>query len=242
MTHPRPRSPLVIAHRGASGHRPENTWSAYELAVEQAADMIEIDLHLCLDQRIVVTHDCDLGGLGGNGEVTDHPLSTIRSLDAGDGQMVPTLEEVLDGFGARIAFNLELKGGTRGRYAGLERAALDAVVARDLLDTTLFSSFNDQTLRALGDTVRDARLGLLVDPIRARDAVARALDLGAEALNPWVGLADARLIDEAHAAGLAVYVFTVDEPPEMQRLLALGVDGIFTNYPDRLRKLVEPNE
>ncbi|MCH2172405.1 glycerophosphodiester phosphodiesterase [Myxococcota bacterium] len=242
MTQSRPSRPLVIAHRGASGHRPENTRSAYELAVEQAADMIEIDLHLCLDQHIMVTHDRDLTGLGGDGDVSDQAFAEIRSLDAGDGQVVPTLEEVLEDFGPRIAFNLELKDGSQGRYPGLERATLDLVTAHGLMTTTLFSSFNDEILQALVEADPHTRLALLIGPLRARDAVARALEVGAEALNPWRGLVTPALVEEVHAAGLAMYVFTVDEPPEMQRLLNLGVDGIFTNYPDRLRKLVGPNE
>jgi hypothetical protein len=138
--------PLVIAHRGASASRPENTLSAYALAVEQRSDMIEIDLHRTRDGEIVITHDQDLAGLGGDGEIADATFASVRALDAGDGQRVPTLDEVLDVFGSRIPFNLELKRGTRIEYPDLEAASIDAVERRGLLDTTLFSSFYDSVL------------------------------------------------------------------------------------------------
>ena len=90
------RRPLVIAHRGASGYLPENTLPAYERAVAQNADMIEIDLHRTCDGAIVVAHDADLTGLGGRGEIADVTLSEVRTLDAGGGECVPTLDEVLE--------------------------------------------------------------------------------------------------------------------------------------------------
>ena len=94
----RPERPLVIAHRGASAQRPENTLPAYEKAIEMRADMIEIDLHLTRDREIVITHDEELAGLGGQGEIADASAGEIRALDVGGGDRVPTLDEVLDGW------------------------------------------------------------------------------------------------------------------------------------------------
>jgi glycerophosphoryl diester phosphodiesterase len=232
------RPPLVIAHRGASGYRPENTMPAFALAVEQRADMVETDLHRTRDGSIVVTHDEELVGLGGVGEIADASLAEVRALDAGGGERVPTLDELLDGFGARIAFNLELKRGTRRPYEGLEAGALAAVEARGLLPGTLFSSFYDPVLARLRELAPAARLGLLISVRFPRDIVARARALAAEAIHPEAPLVDRRLVEEAHAAGLRVLVFTVDAEDEMRRLLALGVDGLFTNLPDRMRRLV----
>lgn len=232
-------SPKVIAHRGASGHRPENTLPAYALAVEQGADMIEIDLHRTRDGAVVILHDDTLHALGGTGDVADATLADVRALDAGDGERVPTLDEVLDGFGDRIPFNLELKWSRVGDYAGLEAQALAAVRERGLLDRTLFSSFRDSVLGRLRAAEPRARLALLISPRYPERAVERAGAVGAEALNPWYGLSAPGLVRSAHEAGLAVYPFTVDGPPEMRRLLDAGVDGLFTNYPDRLRNLVD---
>jgi glycerophosphoryl diester phosphodiesterase len=229
---------LVIAHRGASGTLPENTRPAYELAIEQRADMIEIDLHRSRDGEIVVTHDEDLAGLGGRGEIAEATAAEIRALDAGDGERVPTLDEVLDDFGSRIPFNLELKRGRSGTYAGLEAAALTAVERRGLLDRTLFSSFYDSVLARLRELSPAARIALLLSARDSQQPLARARAVGAEAINPSLFLAMPELIDAAHAEGLAVYVYTVDAEHDMRRLLDLGVDGMFSNFPARLRTLV----
>ncbi len=232
------RPTQVIAHRGASAYRPENTLPAYALAIDQDADMIEVDLHVTRDGVIVVTHDEELAGLGGKGEIADATLDEVRSLDAGGGEQIPTLDAVLDGFGARIPFNLELKQGTRGPYPGLEEAALAAVERRGLLSRTLFSSFYDPVLARLRALSADARLALLVSRRFPQGALDRARALRAEAVNPEEGIATGDFVASAHRAGLDVHVFTVDAEPELREFLGRGVDGIFTNFPDRLRALV----
>jgi glycerophosphoryl diester phosphodiesterase len=234
----RPGRPLVIAHRGASGHRPENTLGAYALAVEQRADMIEIDLHRTADGAVVITHDEDLSGLGGRGEIADARLEEVRRLDAGAGERVPTLDEVLDAFGPRIPFNLEIKRGRHADYPGLEAVALEAVARRGLLERTLFSSFYDPVLARLRELSPEARVAFLVSRHYPDRALERARAVGAEALNPEACLVTGELVEGAHRAGLAVYVFTVDDPDEMARMLDLGVDGLFTNHPDRMRALL----
>ncbi len=235
----RPSQPLVIAHRGASGERPENTLSAFQLAVDQRADMIETDLHLSRDGAIVVRHDPDLASLGLRRELRATDLAQIRSLDAGDGEKIPILDEVLDRFGSQIAFNLELKSGSDGAYPGLEAAVLRAVEGRGLLASTLFSSFCDDVLGQLRALSPAARLAVLVSRRRPKGGLERARAVGAEALNPWYGLADADFVAAAHADGLAVYPYTVDALADMQRCLEAGVDGMFTNHPSRLRELLD---
>jgi len=231
--------PLVIAHRGASAECPENTLPAYALAVEQRADMIEIDLHRTRDGAVVIVHDEDLGGLGGEGVIEDTLLADVRALDAGAGEPVPTLDEVLDRFGDRIPFNLELKRGVRAPYDGLEAVALDAVRGRGLLAGTLFSSFFDPVLERLRALEPAARIAFRLSPRDAVRPFERARAVGAEALNPWDGMVTRELVDAAHAEGLAVYPFTVDDPERMRRLLGWGADGLFTNCPARMRRLVD---
>jgi glycerophosphoryl diester phosphodiesterase len=235
----RPERPLVIAHRGASAYRPENTLSAYALAVAQAADMIEIDLHRTRDGAVVVAHDAELERIGGRGEIGAASLAELRGLDAGAGERVPTLDEVLDAFGARIPFNLELKQGSGGPYAGLPSRAVEGVLARGLLGRTLFSSFYDPVLHELRGLSADARIALLLSRRSPQSWPERARALGAEAVNPELPLVDREFVERAHGEGLAVYVFTVDPAPEMRRLLELGVDGLFTNVPDRMRRLLD---
>jgi glycerophosphoryl diester phosphodiesterase len=229
----------VIAHRGSSGERPENTMAAYRLAVAQRADMIEIDLHRTRDGAIPITHDASLAHLGGRGEIADAALAEVRALDAGGGERVPLLHEVLDELGAQIPFNLELKVGTRSAYAGLEAATLAEVEGRGLLPQTLFSSFYDPVLAKLRAESSGARIALLISRKSAADWSKRARALRAEALNPELALATPELVRMAHAEGLAVYVFTVDPEHEMRRMRDYGVDGLFTNHPARLRRLLE---
>ncbi len=233
---------LVIAHRGASGHRPENTLPAYELAIEMRSDMIEIDLHRTRDGEIVVAHDAELPGLGPIGETT---ADQVRALDLGEGAGVPTLDEVLDGFAKRIPFNLEIKWSRAGDYEGLEAQILDALRIRQLGPDILFSSVRSSILRRLREQEPQARLALLVspkDPDYSLDkSLELAAELGCEALNPhWTQL-DHTVVARAHQAGLAVNVYTVNEIKGMRGMLDRGVDGVFTNFPDLLRALVDPN-
>ncbi len=125
-------------------------------------------------------------------------------------------------------------------YEGLEAQALEAVEKRGLLERTLFSSFHDGVLARLRELSPRSRIAFLVSPRDASRPLERARAVGAEALNPWLGLARADRVESAHAVGLAVNVFTVDEIDDMRRLLELGVDGLFTNHPARLRQLIGP--
>jgi len=234
----RPDRTLVIAHRGASGYRPQNTLSAYELAVEQRADMIEIDLHRSRDGAIIIRHDEELQSLGGRGDIAEMDLAEIAVLDGGDGQRIPTLDAVLDRFGPTIPFNLELKCADGGAYPDLEAETFAAVERRGLLGVTLFSSFDDGVLARLRSLSERVRLAVLVSARAPERPLARAAAVGAEAVNPWLGLAAPEWVDAAHADGLAVYVYTVNEADDMKRMIDRGVDGMFTNFPDRLRELV----
>jgi glycerophosphoryl diester phosphodiesterase len=185
----------VIAHRGASAELPENTLPAYQLALRQRSDMIEIDLHTTRDGVIVVTHDESLERLGGRGEVADATLEEIRRLDAGGGALVPTLEEVLDAFGSRIPFNLELKRSSRGDYPGMEAAAVEAVARRGLLERTLFSSFYDQCSGARRFPGAELRCSFSSSSRaverargRGRGSIRAVLRTRAGGVGPWRGL------------------------------------------------------
>ncbi len=231
--------PFVIAHRGASGHRPENTLSAYELAVEQSADMIEIDLHISQDGEIVVYHDAHLRGIGGRSYIEEMTFEEICTLDAGGGQRVPLLSEVLDRFGERVPFNLELKSGRHWRdYPGLPAAALREVTSRSLLEKTLFSSFHASILEELRGLEPSARIGCISEHWQPERLLTWAKAVKAESLHLSLPLIDRAAVETVHGAGLRLHVFTVNEEADMRRLLDLGVDGMFTNYPDRLWGLI----
>jgi glycerophosphoryl diester phosphodiesterase len=235
-------APLVIGHRGASAYRPENTLAAYDLAVEQGADMLEIDLHLTRDGEIVISHDADLEHLGRAGELADLTAAEVAELDAGEGHRVPTLAEVLDGFGERIPINLEIKRPAHGLYRGIEAAALHSVESRGLLERMLFSSFFDPVLVELRRLSSEARLAVLMSPQFPVDPLPRAAQVGALAINPHFVQMTAELRERATAEGLSIYCYTVDSEEEMHRLLDLGADGLFTNRPDVMRAVVRQRE
>jgi glycerophosphoryl diester phosphodiesterase len=217
---------LVIAHRGASADAPENTVAAFELAIEQNADMIETDLHLASCGRIPLYHDDEIGRV----RVGALSLEQIRAkLPA-----CPELEDVLDRFGARIPFNLELKG----VYPGLVQRVLDAVRARGLLARTLFSSFEPPALRELRALEPGARIGVLADRRGVEQAEKLAVELRAEAVHPPRQRVSRELIERLHGAGFAVNTYTVDDLGEQRRLVDWGIDGIFTNKPAQLRALL----
>jgi len=221
---------INIAHRGASRDAPENTLEAFELAVEQGAQMIETDLHLTADAQVALYHDDDIDGT----PVGDLSLAALRERLPG----APTLLELLDGFGGRIALNLEFKRPQANAYPGLEAIALREIESRGLLEQTLFSCFYDGVLATLRGLSNEARIGLLVSP-RAPVAIEqRANVIAAEAIHPERGLATRELIESAHHRGFQVNVYTVDDPDEQRALVALGVDGIFTNIPAQLRDIL----
>lgn len=232
----------MIAHRGASGERPENTRSAYEQAIAEQADMIEIDLHLSRDGVIMIHHDASLERMGEAGEIRDHTAAELATLDvAPDSSLVermPTLVEVLDEFGERIAFNLEIKTGRHSAYEGIEGIAVAAVEERGLMPKMLFSSFHDPVLARLRAIRETARLAVLVSPRAPLRILKRAAAVRAEAIHPEVRLVKPALVRRAHAAGLAVYPYTEDDPIAMTRLLDAGVDGIITNHPARLHRVL----
>ena len=223
-------STRVIAHRGASVDRPENTLAAFELAVEQGADMIETDLHLLRDGAVALYHDDEIGGR----PVGEHSLAELRQKLP----WAPTLEEALDSLGARIDWNLEIKAPRSGPYPGLEARALGEVRRREILGRTLFSSFSDTVLRRLRELEPKARLGTLVSARHPENILGRAASVKAEAVHLDLRLASEARVAEAHAAGYQVNVWTVDDPADQRRLIRHGVDGIFTNVPGKLRALL----
>ena len=233
----------VVAHRGASGHAPENTMAAFRIAVEMGARFIETDLHVSRDARVVAIHDSTLDRTtNGKGAIHMRSLKEIRALDAGSwfesaagnsfaGERVPTLTEIVD-FAAKhdVIFYLEIK--SDGTW-GIEHAVVGAL--RDLNATAniLILSFDPSTLDSVNRLDRTIMTGFLCE-IPSNDLVQRAVRAGARQLAPRGDLVTSALVDKAHHAGLQVVAWTVNEPDQMRRLIETGVDGIMTDYPDRL--------
>ena len=222
-----------MGHRGAAGHEPENTLRAFRRAVELGADMVELDVQLCGSGELVVIHDDTVDRTtDGSGAVGELSLDELRGLDAGLGEGIPTLDEVIDLLGGRIGINIELKGlGTAGpAYESMGRGVAERGWSREGFQV---SSFHLEELTAMRVTSGEARTGVLFFRDR-RGAMEFARVNEAYSLNPFFGAIDVGFVEEAHRLGLKVYPWTVNEPGDIRRMKALGVDGIISDYPDRL--------
>jgi glycerophosphoryl diester phosphodiesterase len=230
---------LVIAHRGASGYAPENTLAAFRRAVALGANFIETDLQLSRDARFVAIHDDSVDRTtNGKGRVHDLTLPELRRLDAGSwfgsefaSEQVPTLEEILD-FSKKhdVVFYLELKPGATW---GGEHALVGALRESGEIPRTVVISFNAPILEKLRQIEPTLMTGLLYEGDLDRP-VEKAIDVGARQLAVRGDLVTPALLADARKRDLQVVCWTVNHPAHMRMLVEAGVDGIMSDYPDRL--------
>lgn len=222
---------LCIGHRGAMGHAPENTLKSIAKALELGAPWVEVDVYP-VDGHLVVIHDNRLERTTtGSGYVWEKTFSYLRTLDAGQGEKIPTLNEVLDLVSERAGINIELKApGT---------AALVAKVIQDRIRTHwdvknfLVSSFYHHEIAAVKQLDHRIRTGALIAGVPL-DYTLFAEKLGAYSVHQSIEFVNCEFITDARDRNLKVFVYTVNHPEDIARMDALGVDGVFTNYPDRV--------
>lgn len=221
----------IIAHRGASGLAPENTLKAIRLALTLGAGAIEIDVQLA-DGELWVFHDRRLERCtDGSGVLTAQSRAYLASLDAGEGEGIPTLWQVMEAIAGQAELHIELKGSqTADEVARLTRRAETELGFAPT--QWVVSSFHHPELARFAALRPDIRLGALTSTIPLTLAKFAA-ELGAWSLNCDVDFVDQSLVLDAHNRGLKVLVYTVDESADQAMLAAIGVDGIFTNRPDR---------
>ena len=230
---------LVIAHRGASGYAPENTLAAFKRAIALGATFIETDLQLSRDSRFVAIHDDTVNRTtGGTGKVHDLSLADLKRLDAGAwfgsefaGERIPTLDEILE-FSKKndVVFYLELKPG--GSWGG-EHALIGALRESQEVARTVVISFDAGVLEGLRKIEPTLMTGLLFDGQIARP-LDKALEVGARQLAVRGDLVTPALLTEARKKDLQVVCWTVNQPAHMRLLIDAGVDGIMSDYPDRI--------
>ena len=248
MLIPNHRKPLNIAHRGASAYAPGNTLAAFRLALEMDADGFELDVMLSADGHLVVIHDDTVDRTtDGSGPVRQKTLAELKALDAGAkfdarfaGERIPTLQEVFDLVAGNRAFvNVEIKTESL-KGDGLEERLVALIRRYGLGERLLISSFNPFALWRMRRLAPDLSLALLYaehQRVYLRDRWFAFLSRP-DALNPSFHMATQEHVRWAKAKGYRLYVWTVDEEPEMRRLIALGVDGMITNKPDLLRQVL----
>jgi glycerophosphoryl diester phosphodiesterase len=220
---------LIIGHRGAAGLEPENTLRSFARAIELDVDAVELDVY-CIEDRLIVIHDDTLERTtNGRGPLVRATFDAVRALDAGKGERIPTLEEVFDLVDGRVAINVELKG--HGTAAPLA----EFLVARDA-DEVLVSSFDHRELvdfHRIAPAVRKA-------PLFGRASTRMfetARELDAWSINVAAKLASDAMVDRIIGEGFRCLVYTVNDPIAAKRLESAGADGIFTDFPDRMRAL-----
>ena len=233
------RRPLVIAHRGASAEAPENTIAAFELAVEHGADGIEFEVQLTGDEQPVVIHDFTLDRTtDGIGYVRDRTVRELKRLDVGkwrgsrfQGQRIQTLQEVLERFRDRTRFWIEVKADS-DQTQGIEDKVVSMIEVYDVLDRVLVLSPDRRMLGRIGRLNSEIRVGVLT---REPTDALRPLDPTIHAVCPPVQALSRQALDDIRHAALDCYVWTVNEPAQMDRLVEWGVDGVITDVPRILR-------
>ena len=234
------RTVYVIAHRGAAGNAPENTLASIEEAIRQGADFVEIDVQENRDGTVVVIHDSDLMKVAGIAtKVWDLTDRDLRNIDIGSWygpefaeQRVPTLQQVLEIARGRAKVNIELK--YHGHEDALEQRVGEAVEAADMADDVVVMSLKHSGIQALKALRPDWTTGLLT--ARALGDL-RKVDVDFLAVN--AGMATRRFTRGAQAAGKQVYVWTLNEPADISRLVSRGIDGVITDHPALARQILE---
>lgn len=238
---------MNYAHRGASGYYPENTMTAFLKAVELGADGIETDVHLTKDGELVIIHDEKVDRTtNGKGYVKDYTLKEIRNLDAGSfkgkqfkREKIPVLEELLELIKDKdIKINIELKTDIIW-YSGIEEKVINKIHEYGIANKTIISSFNHYSVFKCKEIDKSVKTGLLyMEGLFEPQLYAKIV--GAEAIHPYFYAIDNKeVINRVKEAGILINAWTINEEKYMRRFLDYGIDGIMTNYPDKLKKLME---
>ena len=244
--------PLVIAHRGFSARFPENTLPAFDAAVAEGADMIELDVTTSRDGHPVVIHDDTLERTTtGTGRVGDYTLAELKRLDAGGwmgmtfaGTAIPVLPEVFDAFGGRVLINVEIKSGGPCEEEGIQelmQTVIDLIRRKNLLSSVVISSGDYQVLRKVRILDGEVMLAVLGNSPEANsDVTALVKALGGLSYNPDQAYVTGELVDILHRAGILVFPWSSlpdNTAGTMERMLKLGADGFFANDPALFRAL-----
>lgn len=242
---------IVIAHRGASAYYPENTMAAFKGALEMEAEMIELDVMLSKDGVPVVFHDATLEDHStGSGRLADYTLSQLQELDAGSwfdssfaGQKIPTLEEVLAFASGKIALNIEIKTEAVSDevMGGVEEKSLELVKKYNMEDYVLFSSFDYRAIAHLKALDPDMPAAILYEKSQSEKLLPSELlaKYQADAFNCSYRELNTRRFKDIRENNIPVFIYTVDKPSKMRKLLRMNVSGIFTNKPDVLWNVLD---
>lgn len=232
---------LVFGHRGAMAQAPMNTLAAFDLAREQGADGIELDVHLSRDGHPVVIHDETVDSTtDGRGSVSQFTLSALKRLDAGGwfaanfaGQRIPTLDEVFDAFGNEMLINVEIKA-RRDSLDRVERQLADCIRRHNMRERIIVSCFDPAILRRVRSMTPLVMMGFLHQPDMPAAHNRPLRIMRHEARHPRHDMVDEAYMHWARAQGYYVNVWTVNDGERALQLKGLGVNAIITDEPGRI--------
>ena len=225
---PTTKKVLRIGHRGAAGHAPENTLRSIEEAIALRCDLIEVDVRRTRDGALVLLHDERVDRTtNGKGAVAEMTLKDLRTLDADGGQHVPTLQEALQVANGRVGLILELKA------SGIGEQVCALVQEAGFTSPVIYASFLHEELLCLREPAPTAATMALFKKL-PQDPVASVKNARATHAGLRFDTATKPLVNDLHRAGWQVLVYTVNKPKDIQRVRALGVDGIISDFPDRI--------
>ncbi len=240
----------VIAHRGSNKAAPQNTLPAFRAAICEGADGFETDVHVTKDGKLVICHNYTIDATSdGRGNISDYTLGELKIFDFGayfsaefKGTPLPTVDEFLELVGPTSAevINIELKSPKRSE-TGMVEKTLAAIKAHGLLDRCLISSFDPRILKEVKERDPRCRTGFLYPTIQASacrfvyEPFPIVKRIGADFIHPMSVVVNKTLVRRAHKRGLGVNVWTVDDEKTVRSLAEMGVDGIITNCPGKVR-------
>ena len=225
--------PLVIGHRGAMGHETENTLASVQKALDLGVDMLEIDVFKIRSGEIIVFHDENVERLtDGTGKIESYNYEDLQQLNLEGNHKIPTLQEVINLMDKKAHLNIELKG---ANTADRVNFIINYYVREKgwPLDKFLISSFKWDELKRMRTLNPQIDIAILTseDPLKALDI---AQELNAVAINPYFKTLTIDNVDQIKKEGFKVYPYTINEPEDIKSMKVMGVDGIITDYPERV--------
>jgi len=227
---------MVIGHRGAAGHEVENTIASIDKAISFGVDAVEVDVFLCKSGELVVFHDENLSRLtNSNAFIESLTIDSIKKIDVLNNHKIPTLEEVIKFINERVHLNIELKGLNTAKptYELLQSLFLDK---QQLIKKISISSFNWEELDIIYDLDKDIPIAVLTEKKSIEMAINQAKKINAKAINIDYKLLNRKVVKKIKSENLIINAWTVNEINQIKRIINLGVDGIITDFPDRVIK------
>lgn len=222
------RRVVIIGHRGAAGHAPENTLAAIRKGIDLGVDFVEIDVRRTADGVLVALHDETVNRTtNGKGRVDRLSLRDVKRFNAGTGEHIPTVGEVLEAARGRVGLMLELK------VVGVAQTTTAAVQEAGFKEPVIYASFLHNELSEVRSIDPEATLMVLFGRL-PRAPIARAREYRSSHVGLRHDTATRRLVDAFHEENLLVFVYTVDRPGDIQHALSIGVDGVISNWPERV--------